>query len=62
MIPTNIKDKAEAAFRKRPRIGENPKTLARIQADRFVEDEKIERLKSLRLARVPAVEAGPAKP
>jgi hypothetical protein len=62
VVPTNIKDKAEAAFKKRPRVGESAKTLATIQADRLVEDEKIERLKSLRLTRATAEDAAPAKP
>jgi hypothetical protein len=48
---SSIKDTANAAFKKRVRIGESGKALARMQADRLAEDEKIERLRSLRLAR-----------
>jgi hypothetical protein len=54
VITTIAKDKAEAAFKTRTRLGESAKIQARIQADRFAAEEKIERLKSLRLARAAA--------
>jgi hypothetical protein len=49
VIPTNVKERAEATFKIPPRTGESARILAKIQAERFVTDEKIERLKSLRL-------------
>jgi hypothetical protein len=56
-----VKDSANAAFKKQERSREGSRAMAKIQADRIADDEKIERLRSLRLAEA-AGQAVPLKP
>ena len=58
----SVKDTANAAFKKQDRSREGSRAMAKVQAERFAEDEKIERLKSLRLARTATEQAAPLKP
>ena len=60
--PMSVKDTANAAFKKQDRSREGSRAMAKVQAERFAEDEKIERLKSLRLARTATEQAAPLKP
>jgi hypothetical protein len=60
--PMSVKDTANAAFKKQDRSREGSRAMAKVQADRFAADEKIERLKSLRLARTTAEQTEPPKP
>ncbi|MEX2127792.1 MAG: hypothetical protein WD871_06060 [Xanthobacteraceae bacterium] len=51
MIAANTKDKADAAFKKQVRIREGTKAMTEYQASRVAEENKTERLRTLRLAR-----------
>ena len=57
----SVKDTANAAFKKQDRSREGSRAMAKVQAERFAEDEKIERLKSLRLARTTPEQTEPPK-
>jgi hypothetical protein len=60
--PMSVKDTANAAFKKQDRSREGSRAMAKVQAERFAADEKIERLKSLRLARTVTEQPVPLKP
>jgi hypothetical protein len=59
--PMSVKDTANAAFKKQDRSREGSRAMAKVQAERFAADEKIERLKSLRLARTTTEQTEPPK-
>jgi hypothetical protein len=59
--PMSVKDTANAAFKKQDRSREGSRAMAKVQAERFAADEKIERLKSLRLANTATEQALPLK-
>ena len=60
--PMSVKDTANAAFKKQDRSREGSRAMAKVQAERFAADEKIERLKSLRLAQTATEQVVPLKP
>jgi hypothetical protein len=60
--PMSVKDTANAAFKKQDRSREGSRAMAKVQAERFAADEKIERLKSLRLAHAATDQTVPLKP
>jgi hypothetical protein len=60
--PMSVKDTANAAFKKQDRSREGSRAMAKVQAERSAEAEKIERLKSLRLARTASEPSAPLKP